>query len=123
MFLTRTFLFVNRFLKFLLHILRQTSCYIVPRKIFLLHLNSCKISAKNHYHTLQNRLGYNHFSSIFSILKFNVTTNLITCNIKNVSMIMYNESLSLPSTSGNSSSSQSQHLRVIVLTDKQEGMK
>ena len=26
------------------------------KKIFLLHLNSCKISAKNHYHTLRNRL-------------------------------------------------------------------
>ena len=34
MFLTRTFLFVNRFLKFLLHILRQTRCLIVPRKYF-----------------------------------------------------------------------------------------
>ena len=26
------------------------------KKIFLLYLNSCKISAKNHYHTLRNRL-------------------------------------------------------------------
>ena len=34
MFLTRTFLFVNRFSKFLLHILRQTRCLIVPRKYF-----------------------------------------------------------------------------------------
>ena len=28
------------------------------KKIFPLHLNSCKISAKNHYHTLRNRLSY-----------------------------------------------------------------
>ena len=34
MFLTITFLFVNRFSKFLLHILRQTRCLIVPRKYF-----------------------------------------------------------------------------------------
>ena len=26
------------------------------KKIFLLHLNSCKISVKNHYHTLRHRL-------------------------------------------------------------------
>ena len=35
MFLTRSFLFVNRFSKFLLHILRQTNCSIVPRKYFI----------------------------------------------------------------------------------------
>ena len=35
MFLTRTFLFVNRISKFLLHIWRQTRCLIVPRKYFI----------------------------------------------------------------------------------------
>ena len=33
MFLTRTFLFVNRFSKLLLNILRQTKCSIVPENI------------------------------------------------------------------------------------------
>ena len=32
------------------------------KKIFLLHLNSCKISAKNHYHTLRNRLKYINYA-------------------------------------------------------------
>ena len=35
MFLARTFLFVNRFSNFLLHILRQSKCLIVPRKYFI----------------------------------------------------------------------------------------
>ena len=28
------------------------------KKTFFLHLNSCEISAKNHYHTLRNRLKF-----------------------------------------------------------------
>ena len=46
MFLTRTFLFANRFSKFLLHNLRQTRCSLVPRKYFF-YIR--KISAKVHY--------------------------------------------------------------------------
>ena len=34
----------------------QTKCSFVPRKYEHLNLNSCKISAKNHYQTLRNTI-------------------------------------------------------------------
>ena len=52
LFLTRTFLFVNRFSEFLLHILRLNCA----KKIFHLDLNSCKISAKKRYQALETTL-------------------------------------------------------------------
>ena len=51
MFLTRAVLFVNRFSKFLLQILRQTKCSNCAKNIFHLDLISCKISEKKQYQT------------------------------------------------------------------------
>ena len=54
MFLTSTLLFVNRFSKFLLHILRQTRCLIVPRKYFFYIRTVVKYMRKTiitHYET------------------------------------------------------------------------
>ena len=54
MFWTRTFLFVNRFSKFLLHILRQTRWLIVLRKYFFYIWTAVKYLRKTiitHYET------------------------------------------------------------------------
>ena len=66
MFLTRNFLFVNRFFKFLLHILRQTRCLIVPRKYFFCIWTVVKYLQKpiiTHYETDFSNMFYHIFEN------------------------------------------------------------